>query len=79
MIDQSKSIFITTENHHAGETFMLVPLLFSLAPQCSSVFFILESTRFVIFSADHHQPPVSWHVLLMLKTLQLYTYGVTFK
>ena len=40
----SKSIFITTENHHAGETFMLPPLLFSLAPQCPPPsFFILES------------------------------------
>jgi len=31
--NHSKSIFITTENYHAGETFMLTLLLFSLAPQ----------------------------------------------
>jgi len=29
-VNPSKSSFITTENHHAGETFMLAPLLFSL-------------------------------------------------
>jgi len=37
--DHSKSIFITTENHHAEETFMLVPLHFSLAPQWPLQFF----------------------------------------
>ena len=37
--NHSKSIFITTENHHAGETFMLSPLLFSLAPQWPPQFF----------------------------------------
>jgi len=26
------------ENHHAGETFMLPPLLFSLAMQCTPLF-----------------------------------------
>jgi len=36
--DQSKSIFIITENHHAGETFILASLLFFLAPQCPPVF-----------------------------------------
>jgi len=41
--NHSKSIFITVENHHAGETLMLAPLLFSLALQCSPFFFILES------------------------------------
>jgi len=34
----NKSIFITTENHHAGETFMLVPTLF-LGSQCPPHFF----------------------------------------
>jgi len=38
------SMFITTENHHEGETFMLASLLFSLAPKCPPVFFILESS-----------------------------------
>jgi len=42
-VNHSKSIFITTENHHAGETFMLDTLLFSLAPQCPPSFFIRES------------------------------------
>jgi len=28
MVNHSKSIFITTENHHAGETFMLDPHFF---------------------------------------------------
>jgi len=43
-VNHTKSIFITTENRHAGETFMLAPLLFSLAPQCPPpLFFYLES------------------------------------
>jgi len=42
-VNHSKSFFITTGNHHAGETFILAPLLFSLAPQCHPSFFILES------------------------------------
>jgi len=29
----SKSILITTENHHAGDAFMLASLLFTLARQ----------------------------------------------
>jgi len=36
--NHSKSIFITVENHHARATFMLASLLFSLAPQCLSLF-----------------------------------------
>jgi len=43
----SKSIFITTESHHAGETFMLALLLFSLAPPWPPSFFILESPLFI--------------------------------
>jgi len=42
-VNHSKSIFITVDNHHAGETFMLAPLLFSLALQWHPSFFILES------------------------------------
>jgi len=34
----SKSIFIKVENHHAGGTCMLAPLLFSMAPQCPRFF-----------------------------------------
>jgi len=36
-VNHSKSIFITTENDHAGETLMLAPF-FSLAPQCPQFF-----------------------------------------
>jgi len=42
-VNHSKSIFITTENHHAGETFMLAPLLFSFVPLWPPNFVILES------------------------------------
>jgi len=38
-VNHSKSISIITENHHAGETFMLAPLLFSLGPQWPPQFF----------------------------------------
>ena len=37
-LNHSKWIFIATENRHAGETFMLGPVLFSLARQCPSIF-----------------------------------------
>jgi len=37
--NHSKPVFITMENHHAGETFMLAPDIFSLAPQCPPQFF----------------------------------------
>jgi len=40
-VNHSKSIFITTENHHAGETLTLATLLFSLASQWPLSFFIL--------------------------------------
>ena len=43
MFKHSNLIFITTENHHAGETFMLTPLLFSWPRSGPSSFFILES------------------------------------
>jgi len=45
----SKSIFMTTENHHAGETFMLASLLFTLAWQWSPQFF-----HFRIATAPKH-------------------------
>ena len=38
-VNHSKSIFIATESHHAGETYMLDPLIFSLAPQWLPQFF----------------------------------------
>jgi len=37
-VNHSKSIFITTENHHARETFMLGPTFF-LGPAVPSQFF----------------------------------------
>ena len=40
--NHSKSIFITTENHHAGETFMLPPLFFPWPRSGPLSFFILK-------------------------------------
>jgi len=42
-VNHSTSIFITTENHHAGETFMLPPYLFPWPRRGLPSFFILES------------------------------------
>jgi len=42
MVNHSKPILITTENHHAGETLTLAPYFFP-SPQCPRSFSILVS------------------------------------